>query len=377
MDDDSDSEIERTIVIDNGSGYIKYGLDGENEPKVFPNITGLPKYGSYLFTSKEEIFIGDDAYEKKSVLNLSHTIKRGFVKDWNLMEKIWDYIFKKKLGKEPIYPNNYNILITQPLKNLKENKKKIAEIMFETFNFKGLYLAYPTILSLYAAGKLTGMSLDLGYGTSQFSPIFDGYIIQDNVERVNIGGKDITKYLGKLLNKNLKEKIPKYMVNNIKEKSCYIALDYEYELKSVEPFDYELPDGTHIIIDEKRIKCPESFIFNPKLKWLEEKGIPEMCNDLIQKCDSSLRKDLYNCIVLSGGNSMFKGLPERLTKEIKILAPKSMEEEVKVIASPERKNWACLGGIILSTISTFNDDVIVTRDNYEENGFSIIEKKFI
>ena len=202
MYDDYDSEIERTIVIDNGSGYIKYGLDGENEPKVFPNITGLPKYASSLVTSKEEIFIGNDAYEKKSVLNLSHTIKRVFVKDWNLMEKIWDYIFQQKLDKEPIYPNDYNILITQPLKNLKENKKKIAEIMFETFNFKGLYLAYPTVLSLYAAGKFTGMSLDLGYGTSQFSPIVDGYLIPDNVERVNIGGKDITKYLGKLLNKN-------------------------------------------------------------------------------------------------------------------------------------------------------------------------------
>ena len=376
MDDDYDSENERTIVIDNGSGYIKYGLDGEDEPKVFQNITGLPKYGSSLVTSKEEIFIGDDAYEKKSVLNLSHTIKRAFVKDWNLMEKIWDYIFKKKLGKEPIYPNDYNILITQPLKNLKENKKKIAEIMFETFNFKGLCLACPSVLSLYAAGKVTGMSLDLGYGTSQFSPIFDGYIIQDNVERVNIGGKDITKYLGKLLNKNLKEKIPKHMVNNIKEKSCYIALDYEYELKSVEPFDYELPDGTHIIIDEKRIKCPESFIFNPKLKWLEEKGIPEICNDLIQKCDSSLRKDLYNRIVLSGGNSMFNGLPERLTKEIKKLAPKSMEEEVQVITSPLRKYGACIGGMIISNISTFKND-LVTRDKYEGYGFSIIEKKFI
>ena len=34
---------------------------------------------------------------------------------------------------------------------------------------------------------------------------------------------------------------------------------------------------------------------------------------------------------------MYKGLPERLTKEIKALAPASMKEEVKVIASPERK----------------------------------------
>lgn len=367
---------EKTIILDNGSGYIKYGFNEDEYPRVFPTIIGHPKLANNS-SSKDELFIGDLAYEKKPLLDLTRPIKRVVVKDWNVMEKIWDYIFQKKLGKDPINPKDYNILITQPLKNLKENKKKTVEIMFETFNFKGLNLLYPTLLSLFSLGKFRGMSLDLGYGTSQFSPIFDGYVISDNIERVNIGGKDITKYLGKLLNKNSKEKIPKYIVNDIKEKSCYIALNYENELKSVKPFDYELPDGNHIIIDEKRIKCPEIFTFNPKLKWLEEKGIAEICNDLIQKCDIDVRKDLYNNIVLSGGNSMFNGLPERLTKDIKKLASKNIEKEIKVInASPERNYAACIGGMVFSSTSSFKE-TLVTKKYYEENGFSIVEKKFI
>ena len=61
----------------------------------------------------------------------------------------------------------------------------------------------------------------------------------------------------------------------------------------------------------------------------EGNGIEKICFDSIEKSKSDIRKDLYNCIVLSGGNSMYNGLPERLTKEIKSLAPDSMKEEVK------------------------------------------------
>ena len=39
---------------------------------------------------------------------------------------------------------------------------------------------------------------------------------------------------------------------------------------------------------------------------------------------------------------MYNGLPERITKEIKALAPESMEEEVKVIASPENNSLSGL-----------------------------------
>ena len=168
----------------------------------------------------------------------------------------------------------------------------------------------------------------------------------------------------------------KKIVECIKIKSCYVALDYEEEIKSVEKYDYELPDGTNIIIKYQRIKCPES-LFKPfMIQNLGDniENIGQTCYDSIQKCNSDKKIDFYNCIVLSGGTSMFNGLPERLTKEIKALAPYSMKEEVKVIASPERKFASWNGGSILSSISTFDKEWI-TKTEYEEIGATIVHRK--
>ena len=109
------------------------------------------------------------------------------------------------------------------------------------------------------------------------------------------------------------------------------------------------------------------------LIFKEGKSIPQICHDIIQKCDKNLQKELYNNIVLSGGNSMFKGLPERFTQELKKLVDKSMKNEIKVIASTWRKYSTWIGGSILSGISTF-DDKWTTKKEYEENGSQIVHK---
>ena len=143
----------------------------------------------------------------------------------------------------------------------------------------------------------------------------------------------------------------------------------------VEPFDYELPDGKHVIIRAPRIICPE-ILFKPDIVGIEVgiHKIEEICNDLIQKCDIDIRKELYNRIVLAGGTSMFNGLQERFAKDIKALATESMKEKVKVIAIPERKYADWIGGSIISSISTF-ESWLVTKDEYEEYGVNIIHKK--
>ena len=127
------------------------------------------------------------------------------------------------------------------------------------------------------------------------------------------------------------------------------------------------------LVKEQRIRCPEA-LFKPYIIGKEGHGIGQTCYESIQKCDMDTRKDFYNCIVLSGGTSMFKGLYERLTKEMKALVPESMKEEIKVIASPERKFSAWIGGPILSSISTF-EDMWITKEKYEESGATIIHKK--
>jgi actin-related protein len=90
------------------------------------------------------------------------------------------------------------------------------------------------------------------------------------------------------------------------------------------------------------------------------------------KCDIDVRKDLYGNVVMSGGTTMFPGIPERLSKELTSLAPSSMK--IKVVAPPERKFSVWIGGSILSSLSTFQA-MWITRSEYDESGPSIVHRK--
>ena len=78
-------------------------------------------------------------------------------------------------------------------------------------------------------------------------------------------------------------------------------------------------------------------------------GLHEMTYQSIFNCDIDIRKDLYGNIVMSGGTTMYPGIPERLSKEVTALAPSTMK--VKVIAPQERKFLVWIGGSILTSLN--------------------------
>ena len=366
-----DDESIHHIIIDNGSSYTKAGFSGEEGPRtIFPTIIGYPKSSD----GKKNYYIGTDAEDKIEELKITYPIENGTIKYWDDMEKIWEHIFTNELKADQI---EHNIMVTGLQTYPKEAKELIVEIMFEKYNVPGLYIANPGELIAYSAGKFTGLVVDFGDRFCDFTPVSDGYSLSSIIHQ-NLGGNDLTEYIVKALLKdgyNFLTKSSKLIANIIKEKACYVALDYEEELKQVEYFNYELPDGKHIIIKNLRITCPE-ILFRPDIAGIKGGicSISNNCYNSIQKCDIDLRKDLYTCIILSGGTSMFNGLQERLTKEIKALAPESIKEEVKVIALPERKYATWIGGSVLSSISTF-EKMWITKTEYEENGVNIVHKK--
>ena len=59
--------------------------------------------------------------------------------------------------------------------NPKANREKMTEIMMETFNVQGLYIAIQAVLSLYSQGRTTGIVCDSGDGVSHTVPVYEGF----------------------------------------------------------------------------------------------------------------------------------------------------------------------------------------------------------
>lgn len=128
------------IVIDNGSGVLKAGLSGDNTPTVkFPAIVGRPRTDKQMVgvESKAE-YIGDEAQKMRGVLKLNYPIESGIVKDWEDMEKVWEYCFNNELRCDP---SEHNVLLTEAPGNPKANREKMIDLMFSTFNVAGAFIA--------------------------------------------------------------------------------------------------------------------------------------------------------------------------------------------------------------------------------------------
>ncbi len=75
----------------------------------------------------DEFYVGDEAQSKRDILNLDYPIQSGIVTDWDSMEKIWEYMFRKELRVDP---KQWTVLLTEPLLNPKSNSEMMAQVYF-------------------------------------------------------------------------------------------------------------------------------------------------------------------------------------------------------------------------------------------------------
>jgi len=363
------------VVIDNGSGAIKAGFAGDQVPKYhFANYIGRPKHVRVMAGALEgEMFIGPKAEEHRGLLSIRYPMEHGIVRDWNDMERIWQYIYSK--DQLQTFSEEHPVLLTEAPLNPRRNREKAAEIFFETFNVPALFISMQAVLSLYATGRTTGVVLDAGDGVTHAVPIYEGFAMPHSIMRSDIAGRDVTRYLQLLLRKeghDFHTTSEFEIVRQIKERACYLAASAQKEeTTDQERAVYPLPDGSSVEVGQARFRAPE-LLFRPDLIGEEYEGIHEVLMFAIHKTDLDLRRTLYGNVVLSGGSTLFRGFGDRLLSEVKKLAPKDVK--IRISAPQERLFSTWIGGSILASLDTFKK-IWISKKEYEDDGVKAIHRK--
>jgi actin-related protein 3 len=294
-----------------------------------------------------DFFIGDEAWANKKTHKVSQIMEGGMIKDWDGIERFWHKSIYSYLRCEP---EEHRFILTEPPLNTPENREQMAEIMFETFGVKGLFIGVQATLALYSqiAGPgsggrelrqddLTGLVIDSGDGVTHVFPVADGFVIGSCVKHIPLAGRDITKFTLQEL-KDRKEPMPSEDVldiaRTVKEKYGYVCKDVAAEFKKFDKKE-KGPDGQYLLSNKfkkylhkpsnggkpveievgyERFLGPEMF-FHPEFIHPDWKSpIDEVVDNAILACPIDYRKRLYQNIVLSGGTTLFDGFDKKLNK---------------------------------------------------------------
>ncbi|TWW68265.1 Actin-57B Precursor [Takifugu flavidus] len=273
--------------------------------------------------AERETYIGHEAQHMRGVLALKHPIKNGIIQNWDEMEKIWHHAFLQMR----VDPEDHPVLLTEAAMNPLENRRRMVEIMFECFNVPFTYVAMQALLQEQGVCMRTTAEVEI--------------------------------------------------VREMKEKCCRVALNYEAELcaggSSCREMHFTMPDGQIVTVNTERFRAPE-ILFKPELIGRDHCGIHESLFKSILSSDIDLRRSLLQNIVLSGGNTLLSGFPERLQAEIQGLLPPDTGECVHVISPVDRDFSVWSGGAMLANLQSFNL-AWISLEEYEEHGPHIVHRK--
>ena len=372
-------DLKKPIIIDLGSSEIKAGFFDNSSPTIrFKNIIGdaLSKRNKSLLN--KEHYISSECDKYYNDLTIRYPIQRGvFIKDDDI-QLLFEYILTK-LGLNTQQMKEHPLLITEPINNKLSNSEKISEILFEKMNIPSLIFAKQPLLSLISTGYSTGVVLESGSDITQSCVSYEGYLIENSFYRFDYGGRDVSGIL-KIL---LKQNNPKFnsnildnnkVLNEIKENQCYIKTlkDENEDFVSI-PSEYILPDGGKLVLNDEKILAPE-ILFNNKLIFGEYLTFHEMVINSINKVDINIKNKLYKTIILSGGNTKFKGIEDKMKTNLSYLIPRGVDIKIRTQINPELNCWN--GGNIIASLNTFNK-MLVNKKEWDECGKNIIHIKNI
>ena len=348
----------QTTIFDLGSYNYRIGYSGNDRP-------------NYIFPPIKFINSNAEVHKQEEYEYLTSQEGDGFFLDIKKFQDFFDnFISDNELTNEM---NQGSILFTEPVIHNKEQRMKLTEFLFEKYEISGLFFCNSSVLSSFSYGKCSCLIFDSGHSQSNIVPVHDGMIIKNALNYFALNGKYINELF---INELIKKQINNFNNYNILQKLQVLSdlKDLIFTSDSNKNI-YTLPDNKNITIQDDFLslikKNIETKLFNDdelNLKSLIIKSVSSVLLDI--------KKDLISNIFVCGGNSLifnnyFNDIKEALSKELVSGAIVRLTTHPSKI---ERSLAAFLGASIISSLNIYKE-TIVKKEEYEEHGSIIIEKK--
>lgn len=324
--------------------------------------------------------------------------------NWDIQRQIWDYLFSDDC-LSIIKPQDVDLIFTEPIYNFPSIQDTLNEIFFEEYKFKSVLRLPSPLLSFishrtFRRDVRCAIVVDSGYSFTHIVPLYKGRTVMDGIVRIDVGGKLLTNHLKEAVSyRQLHVLDETYVINQSKEDTCYVALDFKAEMEqsrnnrsNAVRCEYVLPNfsnrrrgcikstSTHqcsedeqsLILSNERIAVPE-LLFSPSNIGVPQMGIAEAIVHSISLTPSEMHPHLYSNIVLTGGNCLFSGFKERVEADVRKLSPDIFDINVCLPDDPVTYSWR--GGTLLSGEHEQLEHIKpVSNREYKEVGHSATHK---
>lgn len=393
MGDDDDDDC--ALVFDIGSHTTRIGFAGDDSPRRH-YYTMIDERAEII--EMQRLSLQEQTQQPTLPTSLVQPIERGRTVDWDAFDLFLDQSLQRIYTLNAVNNRSIlqkaSILFNLPVfSSLKEQVQR-CELMLEKHGSPRVGFEASGVLASYSCGRGTSIMLCSGGGATTCVPVYQGNIIYSAVNRVDFGGDDVSNYLWSFAKDRkysdsigqLNSHVAGYddvivrrsFLDPMKHKLCYLVDDSEKQQKLSKLSGslhqrYCLPDGQTVVLEDESFLCPELLVHPALLASRQDdclKGLPEILFDTLMKSPMDVRLDFLNNMFLAGGNTLYKGIGQRLKKD---LMTKMLERfpfssyRFNVYAPPERANSVWIGGSILASLSSFQNSWF-TKAACEEHG---------
>ncbi len=403
------NNLDKIILFDNGSYEIKHStannkrtLKKHQNCKFYENINNNDT--SYFIEDIKEIPLENISNVNK---NYSRPISRGLLYDIDLELEIWENILSSNYSKNN-EGNSFNenlMIFTHIPFAPDEIVDSYFQIIFEYFGFNACIKAIPHIFtSIYAKERypeeinpIVQLVVDSGFSSTTIVPIFDNRPIYNAIKRIDISGKLLSNYLKECLLNTIELDLRKefYLVNLIKEETCYVSRNFNIDMKissfkdenNINKRTFILPEYRNrteeqlkrlhkekwaIEMNSLRFIVPE-LLFKPNLIGIEEEGLTKGIIQSMNECHKDYENLLLENIIITGGNAKFPNFKDRLNYELYPLIDSSLNN-IKIFDFESKVEPVIEGMKLFCRNMETLKDLAIYKSEYDEIGFNVVWK---